>query len=137
MSDIVALDTNVLARYLLDDIPEHTTRVKQLLRSASIGEVELFVPTSVFIELSHLMIRRRSVPRPRVAQSLQGLLRLQGLHIQERDAIAAALEFWRSRGGLSFVDCYHLALTKELGMTQIYTFDKKMDRYPGVERIEP
>jgi predicted nucleic acid-binding protein len=137
MSDIVALDTNILARYLLDDIPEHTTRAKQLLRSASIGEVELFIPASVFIELSHLMIRGRSIPRPRVAQALYGLLRLQGLHIQERDSIADALEFWRSTGGLSFVDCYHLALTKELGMTQIYTFDKKMDRYPGVERIEP
>lgn len=47
------------------------------------------------------------------------------------------LDVWYSRGRLSFVDCYHLALTKEFGMTQIYTFDKKMDRYPGVARIEP
>ncbi|HYI24747.1 MAG TPA: hypothetical protein VD767_04985 [Thermomicrobiales bacterium] len=30
-----------------------------------------------------------------------------------------------------------LALTEALGMTGIYTFDRKMNRYPGVARIEP
>ncbi len=40
-------------------------------------------------------------------------------------------------GPLSFADCFHLTLTKELGMTQIYTFDRKMNRFPGVERLEP
>lgn len=137
MSEPVALDTNILARYLLDDIPDHTLRVKRLLHSAAQGDVQLFVPASVFVELAHLLHRRRSVPRPRVAAALSGITRLQGLNIPERNAITAALDFWQSTGGLAFVDCYHLALTKELGMTQIYTFDRKMDRYPGVERIEP
>lgn len=137
MSDRAAIDTNILARYLLDDIPDHTIRVKSLLHSAAQGDIRLFVPTSVFVELAHLLHRRRSIPRPRVAAALCGVLRLQGLEIPGRDPIAEALEFWQSTGGLSFVDCYHLALTKELGMTEIYTFDRKMDRYPGVERIEP
>lgn len=137
MSDRVALDTNILARYLLDDIPDHTVRVKRLLHSAAQGDVQLFVPTTVLVELAHLLHRRRSIPRPRVAAALSGILRLQGLEISDRNAIADALEFWQSTGGLSFVDCYHLALTRHLGMTGIYTFDKKMGRYPGVERIEP
>jgi predicted nucleic acid-binding protein len=137
VSKPVALDTNILARYLLDDIPDHTVRVKRLFHSAAQGDVQLSAPASVFVELAHLLHRRRSIPRPRVAAALAGILRLQGLEISDRTAIADALEFWESTGGLSFVDCYHLALTKELGMTQIYTFDKKMDRYPGVERIEP
>ena len=137
MSEPAALDTNILARYLLDDIPDQTSRVKRLFHSAAQGDIQLFVPASVFVELAHLLHRRRSVPRPRVAAALLGIMRLQGLDIPDRNAIAAALDFWQSTGGLSFVDCYHLALTKELGMTQIYTFDKKMDRFPGVERIEP
>lgn len=137
MNDRVALDTNILARYLLDDIPDHTLRAKRLLHSAAQGDIQLFVPATVFVELAHLLNRRQAVPRPRVAAALSGLLRLQGLEIPDRTAIGAALDFWEVTGGLSFVDCYHLALTKELGMTQMYTFDKKMDRYPGVERIEP
>ena len=137
MDNVICLDTNILARFLLNDLPEHASRARQLLWSASLGEIELFVPASVFIELAHLMTRRRSIPRQNVAVSLSGILRLQGLRIQDRIVIATALDFWRSTGGLSFVDCYHLVLTRELGMTRIYTFDKKMDRYPGVERIEP
>lgn len=134
---MVTLDTNILARYLLNDIPDHTERARSLLKSAARGEASLFLPASVFVELSHLMTRRRSIPRPRVATALMQLLRLEGIHIQERDAIADALEFWKSTGGLSFVDCYHLALTRSLGMSRIYTFDKKMNRFPGVERVEP
>ena len=137
MSDMVTLDTNILARYLLNDIPEHSERARNLLRSAARGEASLFLPTSVFVEIAHLMTRRRSVPRERAASTLMSVLRLEGIHVQDRETIANALAFWQSTGGLSFVDCYHLALTKALGMSRIYTFDRKMDRFPGVERIEP
>jgi predicted nucleic acid-binding protein len=137
MSDPVALDTNILARYLLNDIPAHAERSRSLLKSAARGEASLFLPASVFVELSHLMTRRRSIPRQRVATALMQLLRLEGIHIQERDAVADALSFWETTGGLSFVDCYHLALTRSLGMSRIYTFDKKMNRFPGVTRVEP
>ena len=51
--------------------------------------------------------------------------------------IVNALDFWAQQPRLDFADCYHLALAEELGMTQVYSFDKKMDRYAGVERIEP
>jgi predicted nucleic acid-binding protein len=134
---MVTLDTNILARYLLNDIPDHSERARNLLRSAAHGDEALFLPASVFVEISHLMTRRRSIPRQRVATALMQLLRFEGIHIQERDAVADALTFWEATGGLSFVDCYHIALTRHLGMTQIYTFDRKMNRFPGVARIEP
>lgn len=134
---MIALDTNILARYLLNDIPDHSERAARLIRAAPRGEVELFVAATVFTELSYLLHRRLSIPRSRVASTLLDVLRIRGIHVENENAVSEALNFWRSTGGLSFPDCYHLALTKELGMAQIYTFDKKMDRYPGVERIEP
>ena len=51
--------------------------------------------------------------------------------------IAEGVDFWLENPPLSFADCYHLALASHLGLGHIYTFDKKMGRYPGVERIEP
>lgn len=137
MSDMVTLDTNILARYLLNDIPDHSERARNLLLSAARGEASLFLPASVFVEITHLLTRRRAVPRQRAATVLMGVLLLEGIHIQERDTIADALAFWQSTGGLSFVDCYHLALTRSHGMSRIYTFDRKMDRFPGVDRVEP
>lgn len=137
MSDMAALDTNIIARYLLNDIPDHSERARNLLKSAARGDASLFLPASVFVEIAHLMTRRRSIPRQRVATALMQLLRLEGIHIQERNAVADALTFWETTGGVSFVDCYHLALTRSLGMSRIYTFDRKMNRFPRVERIEP
>lgn len=134
---MISIDTNILARYLLGDIPDHSERAVNLIRSAANGDVELFIPAIVVVELAHLLHRRLSIPRRRSADAILDILRIPRLQVENRSAITEALQFWRSNGGLSFPDCYHLALTKELGMDQIYTFDRKMDRYPGVERIEP
>ena len=57
--------------------------------------------------------------------------------MSHKAAIVAALDFWQTHPALDYADCFHLTLTKDLGMSGIYTFDRKMDRFPGVERIEP
>lgn len=134
---MIAVDTNIVARYVLGDIPDHSARASELFRLASGGSVDLFIPASVFVELAHLLHRRLSIPRSRVADTLQDVMRIRGIHVENKEAVSSALDFWRSTGGLSFPDCYHLALTRELGMTEIYTFDRKMDRFPCVTRVEP
>lgn len=65
------------------------------------------------------------------------MLKLEGLTFENVAVIRDAVDAWSRTGRVSYVDCYILALTKHFGMSEIYTFDKKMGRYPGVERIEP
>lgn len=65
------------------------------------------------------------------------ILGFNGLESDHPEACVEALRLWAEQGPLSFADCFHLALTKQLGMARIDTFDRKMGRYPGVERIEP
>lgn len=65
------------------------------------------------------------------------ILKQPEVSIEYRDTVIYAMQFWVEQSPLSFIDCYHLALTHTLGINRIATFDKKMDRYPGVERIEP
>jgi len=134
---MIAIDTNIAARYLLADIPDHHRRVTDLFAKASSGKVELFVPAAVFAELSYILTRLTGIPRQQAAQGLLQLSITPGLVIEHADAIANALVYWRDNGGVSFVDCFLLALSEARGITQIYSFDKKMNRYPGVERIEP
>lgn len=134
---MITIDTNILARLLLNDIPDHYSKAVTLLASAPEAGQQLFAPASVFIELAYLLTKTKLVPRDEAARVLLDTLTLPGLIVEHSDAVESALKFWRSHSPLSFVDCYHLALTRQLGMTQIYTFDRKMDRYPGVERIEP
>jgi predicted nucleic acid-binding protein len=134
---MIAIDTSIVARHVLADIPDHSRRASDLVASASNGAVDLFIPATVIAELVHLFHRTLSIPKEQVADVLLDVVRIRGVHAEHEEAVSSALTFWRSTGGLSFPDCYHLALTRELGMTEIYSFDQKMDRYPGVARIEP
>lgn len=134
---MIPIDTNILARLLLNDIPDHYARVVALFERALHDELELFAPSSVFIELAYLLTKTKGVPRNEAAAMMLELITLPGLVVEHADAVESALRFWSHQGPLSYADCYHLALTRHLGMTQIYTFDRKMARYPGVERLEP
>jgi hypothetical protein len=77
------------------------------------------------------------VPRPAAYPPLRDLVSIPSIEFGWRDANLEALGFWKDHSPLSFADCFHLVLAKQLGMECIYTFDKKMDRFPGVERVEP
>lgn len=89
------------------------------------------------MECTYVLHQQFSAPREEIAPLLTNIISLPHVDCDFKSSLLRSLSFWQDNPGLDFADCYHLALTKELGMTQIYSFDKKMDRYPGVERIEP
>lgn len=134
---MITIDTNVAARYLLEDIPDHHRRAVDLFAAAASGRIELFVPAAVFAELSYILTRLAKFSRQRAAQGLLEFSGFPGMHIEDEQTIVDALTFWRDNGGLSFVDCYLLAISRAHGITQIYSFDQNMHRFPGVERVEP
>lgn len=131
------IDTNILARFLLGDIADHSERCRALFQKAAEGKVHLYVPATCVAEITWLLIRQRSVPKSIVAELLLDLFQIRNITVENSAAVANSLRLMVEENGLSFVDCYHLALAEELGMTQIYSFDKKMGRQPGIERVEP
>ena len=114
-----------------------TRRCRDLFERAVRGEEELFIPSTAIAELTWLLVRQKGVPKHLVADHLLDLFRIEQIIVENEDAIEEALRWFGSGSGLSFVDCYHLTLARELGMRQIYSFDKKMGRYTEIERIEP
>jgi predicted nucleic acid-binding protein len=137
MSETMLVDTNVFLRRLLQDIPDHATRATALLHEANDGKVALFASVTVFVELTHFLNRTQKVPRKQIVAALLDILGNQGLSTDHPTAIREALFLWERHSPLSFPDCFHLALARQLDVTQIYTFDSKMDRYPGITRVEP
>lgn len=133
----VLVDTNVILRHLLDDIPDHSQRANVLFAGVVRGDTRVYIPSTVFLESSYVLTRSKGVPVADTARALSTILGYAGLETDHPAALKAASQLWATQGPLSFADCFHLALTRQLGMTRIVTFDQKMDRYPGVERIEP
>lgn len=132
-----SIATNILPRHLLQEHEDRSPRASALLLRVRTGQERIFCPATVIFEAIHILHGRIDLPRADVAWALTDLIRLPNFVMAEEDVVLDAVEVWRSQPPLDYADCYHLALTKALGITGIYTFDRKMDRFPGVKRVEP
>lgn len=136
-SSVLVVDTNLILRHLLNDHDDQSPRASALFLKVRQGEQTIFCPDTAIFEAVHILTGLARSPRDRTVTALMLLVVLPSFRMNHKEAVQDALEFWKDQPALDYADCYHLALTKKLGMTKIYTFDKKMDRYPGVERVEP
>lgn len=119
---MIALDTNILVRYLLNDAPEQTRTAKALLH----GKVPCTAPITVFLELVWVL-ECSDYERGDIAKAIRLLCGLSNFTPQHMDALAYALAWYE--GGMDFGDAVHLAMSaKESGFR---TFDKAFGRVAG------
>jgi predicted nucleic acid-binding protein len=131
------VDTNVFIYHLTQNHPEYSPACTALMEQIEAGDITAVTAVTAVDEALRVLTRTFGHARSEASEAMSILLRQPEFEIDHRQAVLDAIRFWANQNQLSFADCYHLALTKALDMTQIYTFDKKMGRYPGVERIEP
>lgn len=112
---MIALDTNLLARLLLqDDVAQHK-RVKALLQT----EQMFTAPVTVLLELVWVL-ESRDCSAEQITKGLTALFDLPNFKPQHVDALREALQNYSS--GLGFADALHLALSEE--QQKFMTFDK-------------
>lgn len=133
----VFIDTNVFIYHLTDNHPEFSPRCSALLGDVEAGRIQAYTAITAIDETFRVLSRTFGISREASGAMFTAILELPSIQIDHRSAVLQSIEFWQRQPPLSFVDCYHLALAAEMGMTQVYSFDKKMDRFSGVERIEP
>jgi predicted nucleic acid-binding protein len=68
---------------------------------------------------------------------LQPILDLTGVVLPGKRMFNYVFDLYVREAGLSFADCYHATLTKQLRLKTILSFDRKMGRIPGITRAEP
>ena len=112
---VIALDTNVLLRYLLNDEPKQAERSRALLAGGS----RFWVPITVMLEIAWVL-RAHGADADSVALGLRTLLGLASVTVQERDAVVRALA-WHQHG-MVMADALHLALSHQ--SERLTTFDK-------------
>jgi predicted nucleic-acid-binding protein len=137
MSVIAFLDTNILLRHIMQDVEDQSPRASRLIAEVAEGVVSVWISETVVFETVFTLTSFYRIPRGDVARQVRRIVGMPGIFLQNKAIVLEALRFWESQGPLSFADCYHLALTADLGLDEIYSFDTKMGRYPGVTRIEP
>jgi predicted nucleic acid-binding protein len=137
LEQIWLLDTNVIVRHLLQDHPEHSARATTLIRSIESNERTVRISDAIVCELVYVLNKRYGIPRQIVKGSVIPILELPGVLQPGKRIYHDIFDLWVEQPSLAFVDCYQLCLARHLGLPGVITFDRKMNRLPGVEQIEP
>ena len=130
---MIALDTNVLVRYLVRDDEQQAESARALLESLT-TERPGYACREVVVEVVWVLERAYGVSRERIATILQELVATQGLVVEAADDVARAAFRYRE-GGPGFSDLMILAGAERSGARPVHTFDRKAARMQGVELL--
>lgn len=116
-----SLDTNILLRLIVGDVPAQTTIIEKLLESAKI----LYVPDIVIFETVFVLQSYYQFTREDIAESLTAVMRHPKINCN-RPLFVAALSMYRQHTKLSFVDCALPEYAQLHNSTPLYTFDQAL-----------
>ncbi len=126
---MIALDTNILARYLLDDEPAQARAARRLLADA---KSEYWIPVTVVLELAWVL-RKADAPRRLVMERLRDLLSLRNVRAQNADLVFQALR-WAAQG-MDLADALHLVLSGKA--ERFATFDEALVKRARKLGVQP
>jgi len=114
---VLAVDTNVVVRYLTRDDAEQFAKA-----SALIGAEDVYVCTTVLLETEWVLRRGYRFSRQRVVAALAAFAGLPRVTLEDPALAAKALDW--TRHGMDFADALHLA--KAQGCEASVSFDQRL-----------
>ena len=124
-----AVDTNILVRLITRDDP------KQLAAAETYIDKGAWVSTLVLAETSWVLGAVYDLGHDEIATVVEMLLSHEHLTLQDAEVVAAALEQYRSLPALGFTDCLVLEIARKAGHLPVGTFDKRLGKLEGAERL--
>ncbi len=132
-----ALDTNVLARFFIDDDDDPQAARQRPLAVQALAE-RCFVSVTVLLELEWVMRGFYELPRPDISRVFRALAGIEHVTLEDRDAVLMAVDAFDQ--GLDFADALHVARCRRA--SGFATFDRRLAKraqaltlLPRVERL--
>jgi predicted nucleic-acid-binding protein len=116
-----ALDTNVLARFFIDDADDAQAAGQRPAAVAALSE-RAFVSVTVLLELEWVMRGFYGLPPRDIARVMLALASIEHVTIEDRDALLVALDAYGK--GLDFADALHVARSSRA--SGFVTFDRRL-----------
>ena len=114
---MIALDTNVVVRFLTRDDAAQAERARKLIENNAV-----WLTKSVLLESEWVLRYSYGFPSERILGALSGLLGLSNVMVEDAEQVSQALEWHAS--GMDFADALHLA---GAGRSVAFsTFDQKL-----------
>jgi predicted nucleic-acid-binding protein len=127
---MIGVDTNILVRAILGDDPKQSPLARRTLENAR----DILVPITVLIELAWVL---KSVgwSRQQIHQALCTLALQPTVHLDRAVEVQAALDDFKA-GSADFPDYLALHQARLLGARKLLTFDRKLAKAAGAERLQ-
>lgn len=116
-----ALDTNVLARFFIDDPDDAQAAKQRPVAIAALAE-RSFVSVTVLLELEWVMRGFYELPSTDISRILRALAGISHITLEDRDAVLVAIDAFEQ--GLDFADALHLARSSRA--SGFATFDRRL-----------
>lgn len=124
------IDTNVILRYLVGDIPAQATKSVALMERLESGTERVEILESVIAESVWTLESFYGVSRPEIAEKLATILTFRGVRASKKGLLISALARFGSTSA-DFVDCLLAAKAQQRNLA-VYTFDARDFRRLGV-----
>lgn len=124
-----SLDTNIVLRYLINDIPAQHVKAKLLISKSPTYVSDVVVSETVFVMESFFQLKR-----PDVVHLIKMLIAAPGLITNF--FLDEVVDLYLAKPALSWVDCYAAIESKICG-NDLYTFDKKLRSQGGSHVVIP
>lgn len=113
---MILIDTNVILRYLLNDIPEQADKAESVIEQGA------FTLPEIIAEVVYVLTKLYKVPRTEIKSIVAPVF--NEVEILNKEIIVNALSLF-SETSFDFVDCIIISRKKFLNET-VFTFDKKL-----------
>ncbi|MDP1526900.1 MAG: type II toxin-antitoxin system VapC family toxin [Rhodocyclaceae bacterium] len=129
---MLALDTNVLVRILIDDPDAPTQCATARAEVQAAGEA--YVSQVVQIETVWVLSAAYSLNKGTLLKALRTVLDHPAFHLQRPEVFRAALEYYDA-GHADFADCMILVESVAAG-AELASFDRKLGKLAGVRLLK-
>ena len=118
----IAIDANIVIRYLTGDDKIQSASATELFRAAQAGKVRLLVPATTVQEVVYALETYYQLDAATIAPKLISLLTLHNVVTPDADWLVAALQFYREKNS-DFGDALLCAYAQSAGC-DVATFDQ-------------
>jgi len=127
-----AVDTNVLARFFVNDVDDQEAARQRPAAVAALSG-SAFVPVSVMLEFEWVMRGFYDLPRKDIHRVIESLCGLENVQIEDREIVLAALAAYQK--GLDFADSLHLARSNFC--SAFLSFDQRLKKRAKTAGLSP
>lgn len=114
---MIAIDTNLVVRYLTGDHPEQSSRAREIIDGRTV-----FIAITVVLEVEWVLRSAYGYARADVVRALRAFGGLPTVTFEDATSVAAAFDL--TEQGMDFADALHLG--RSAHCEEFVTFDRKL-----------